>query len=417
MDTNNRQELLVVNFFRTADGRLNCRIRDALTKEHWIVRDPRRLHGMLQKAAAAAVLAVSTLTGCAGGGRYVPAAPAWAADATSRPASATVAVSVALSASSMSPGSKSVKIVLASVNGKRVAAKLRKPAIDALTKCSKGCRVAGPESPAGNDRYSITIYDAASARGHALASATVTAKISAAKHVVRASLGKIPAYLAFGAAPALAAGTATTAALSFVAQDADRNAITGTFATPIALSDGDTSAPALGTSLSIDGAAAARSAALTNSAQTIAIHYGGLAIAPTTISASVAGAATADVQLAPSLGSVGYTGPLVSGSPEIDLYNPVQGTGPGYQASFSLSEPGWNDGTFSQSFTYATGGSANNCASFSIAPSSGNAFAVSVAPNPTAGACTLTMTGATASEKLAVKLTYTSSGVGVFLER
>jgi len=46
-----RQEILVVNFFRTTNGELHCRVRDARTAEQWIVPDAQDIQAHLRRAA------------------------------------------------------------------------------------------------------------------------------------------------------------------------------------------------------------------------------------------------------------------------------------------------------------------------------------------------------------------------------
>ena len=86
-----------------------------------------------------------------------------------------------LGATSISPGSKSVKIVLTKVNGAAPKAGLVTTSIVNLTACSAGCTVAGPQSPPGSDAYALTVYDAANAGGNVLATGTTTGTVVVAK--------------------------------------------------------------------------------------------------------------------------------------------------------------------------------------------------------------------------------------------
>lgn len=325
--------------------------------------------------------------------------------------------SVALSESSISPGSKSVTIELKSVDGKPPSKELHTSITASLTACTKGCTVEGPQSPPGTDAYAITIFDAAAGKGNKLAVGSVSSKIVVAKNtIVSAVLSKIPAYLKFGTVPSATAGQSLTAALPLAVEDADHHPITGSYSTPVTVKDNDTSTIAQGSALQVGSGTASRSVQLASSSDELKIVYGGLAIGAVTLSASATGVSGANATFAPSIGSVGYNGPQVGNAPEIDLYNPAPGQ-TGYSGSFTLSQAGWSTKPYLKGFTYALGGTNNNCTSYAVSPSSGSGaqFTVSVAasPAPTAGTCTLTATGATTGSTVKVTLTYTTGSVGI----
>jgi hypothetical protein len=324
---------------------------------------------------------------------------------------------VTLDALSISPNSTSVKVVLTSVNGAAPKGVVT-TAITALpsTCQTAGCTVAAPQSPAGNDAYTLTIYDGANTAGNILATGTASAAIAAGKaNVITApQLVKVPAFLVFSGLATANAGTTFTHSLTLSVQDADHSAIVGTYSSPITVTDADTSAIAQGTSISLNGGAASRSVSLSKSSDTMTFTYGGLAIPPVAVTASASGATSGSVTFTATLQPLVYSGPLTGSTPEIDLYNTTTGQ-PGYSGSFSLTQAGWIGSPYGKFASYTLGGSSNNCSSYSISPASGTAaaYTVSVGATPVAGTCTLTLAGAAGTATQAVVLTYTSSSVGI----
>jgi hypothetical protein len=321
-----------------------------------------------------------------------------------------------LGATSISPGSKSVKIVLTSVNGAAPKAGLVTTSIVNLTGCTNGCTVVAPQSPPGSDKYALTTYDGANATGNILATGTAIATVVVAKANVAAAsqLSKVPKFLAFGTIPSGSAGTSFSSVLPIVVQDADRKAIVGTYATPVKVTDADTSAIAKGSSLTVNGGAASRSITLTASSSVAKLVYGGLAMQSVALTASATGASSATAHFAPALFAMNYSGPLNGSTPEIDLYNTASGQ-PGYSGTFALTQKGWFGSGYANAFTYAVGGSSNNCTSFGVTPASGtaSAYTVSLRSSAVAGSCTLTLSGAPGTSTQSVRLTYTSSSVGI----
>jgi hypothetical protein len=321
---------------------------------------------------------------------------------------------VAIGAGAAPSGGKSVRIVLSSVDGKAPPFGIRKVVTAKLPACAAGCRIEAPQSPPGTDVYALTVFDAANGKGNKLASGSAIRKIvEAKKNAAVALLAGIPKYLIFGTVPGGTAGTPVVAPLPLSVQDADRDAISGAYATPVTVTDSDTSAIAQGSALSLDGGAPTRSVQLTSSAA-LTLNYGGLAMSPVTLSASAAGAASGQAQFSPALSSIHYTGPRNAGAPEIDLYNPASGQ-PGFSGTFTLSQAGWSGSGFEHGFTYALGGTNNNCSSYTIVPASGSdsPYTVSVAATHKAGTCTMTLSGATSNSTQPVILTYTVSGIGI----
>jgi hypothetical protein len=330
---------------------------------------------------------------------------------------------VGLDALSISPNSVSVRVVLTTVNGVPPKAGVATAAITALpsTCQTAGCTVAAPQSPAGNDAYALTIYDGANASGNILATGTASAAIAAGKaNVITApQLSKVPAFLVFSGLATANAGTTFTHSLTLSVQDADHAAIIGTYSTPITVTDADTSAIAQGTSISLNGAAASRSATLARSSDTMTFTYGGLAIPAVTVTASATGATNGSVTFTATLQPIVFTDPDTNNTPEIDLYNPATGS-PGNSGTFSLTQPGWAGSPYGKNFTYALAGTGlpsttTNCSSYTVTPASGTAtsFTVSVGASSVAGSCTMTLTGAPGTATQAVVLTYSTGSIGV----
>jgi hypothetical protein len=44
-----KTDLLVLNFFRSTDGALHCRVSDAYTKEQWLISDGPRLRQIIER--------------------------------------------------------------------------------------------------------------------------------------------------------------------------------------------------------------------------------------------------------------------------------------------------------------------------------------------------------------------------------
>jgi hypothetical protein len=366
---------------------------------------------------------VAALAACGGGSRALlpqsgaALAPSLQAASVPQAAPTLLPVDFKLSSASISKGSKSVTITLVKVNGKKPPKSVPKTKSSNLTKCTKGCTVAGPSSPAGKDEYSVTIIDQpAGKKGNTLATGSVTGTVKSGKKptTIKVTVPKVPAFLTFGTVPSATAGTVLAATtLPLTVTDADKNPIAGSYSTPVTVSDSDTSSITQGSYLSVNGAAASRSVSSSKSTDKLTIGYGGLAMSAVTLTASASKVTSATATFAPTNGAIQYSGPLVNGSPEIDLYS-TTGVNPGFSASFTRAQPGWNDGSFANAFTYALGGTNNNCTSYVVSPASGTAstYTVSVGSSPSAGTCTLTATGGV-SLTLNVLLTYTTSGIGI----
>lgn len=139
--------------------------------------------------------------------------------------------------------------------------------------------------PFGNDTIRVALYDAANATGALLGTGTATATIAPGPMTtVGITIGGVVASvnLALGTT-APPGGTTTTIPLTVTALDADGNIIIADpFATPITLTDSDTS-----------GATQLSTASLASPAQAVNVTYSGVLLANATFSAAVTGATIA----------------------------------------------------------------------------------------------------------------------------
>jgi hypothetical protein len=314
-----------------------------------------------------------------------------------------------LGSSSVGPHAKSVAVVLHAIT--IVGPDVSSATITEIPACLRGCSIGVPPSRPGPNAYAVTVYDGAGGTGHVLATGTTVATVVAAqKNLVRVVPPRVPGKLTLGTAPSGSAAVPfAPVSLPLVIADADGDVIPGTFASPVTVTDDDSSAIAQGSYLTLDGGAPARSVALTKSTDTIALGYGGLAIAPAHITATASAAVLAQTAFSPAVPAVAYAGPLNGWhQPEIDLYDPTPGQ-PGYASSFALSQSGWSASPFVKPFIVTGSGTNNDCSSFTIVqtPSQPPSFSVTLIAAPVPGACTLTLTGASAASSTTLLLTYT----------
>ncbi|MFN2529462.1 MAG: hypothetical protein ABR584_12185, partial [Candidatus Baltobacteraceae bacterium] len=210
--------------------------------------------------------------------------------------------------------------------------------------------------------------------------------------------------------PSATAGTAfgSPATLSVAVQDADGVTITGTYASPVTITDSDVSSLTQGSALSVNSGPAASSIQSAASSDVINFNYGGLAIAPATLTASATGATNGTASFTPALSPIVYSGPTVSSLPEIDLY---AATGTGSSANFTASEVGWTNSPYNRSITASQASGCSNISTTS--PASGTSFTTAAVASPIAGTCTLTLSDFTSGQTKGITLTYTTSGFGV----
>jgi hypothetical protein len=223
--------------------------------------------------------------------------------------------------------------------------------------------------------------------------------------------------LKWGKLPKAVAGTAFKKPEPIALQALGTNGkpISGAYATPVSLSDSD---KLKGTELLINNKAASKSNTVKASTDVLTLKYTGLAIEPATFSASAKGVKTAKTKFAPKLADISYSGPMVSGAPEIDLYSTTPAT-QGFSGAFTATQKGWS-GKFKEAFTYAfagISGKTNNCpgpsGAYTVTPGSKKVatdYTVSATAGAGAGECLMTMTGG-GGKTLAITLTFTTSGI------
>ncbi len=205
-------------------------------------------------------------------------------------------------------------------------------------------------------------------------------------------------------------------ALSLIALGTNNKPISGAYASPVTLSDGDNLG---GTQLLVNGKPASSKNPVTGSTSVITLQYTGLAIDPATLTAKAAGAKAGSAKFSPKLFAIAYGGPKNGGSPEIDLYS-TSGN-PGFTANFTATEKGWT-GKYKKAFTYrfkGISGKTNNCpgagGAYTVTPASkkpGTNYTVQATNSAGAGECLMTMTGG-GGKTLAIKLTFTTSSIGI----
>ncbi|HTV74773.1 MAG TPA: hypothetical protein VME66_13840 [Candidatus Acidoferrales bacterium] len=380
-----------------------------------------------------AILALAFLTACSGGTHSSasgspPLAPAYAGPLATtsftfvlpaKTSSSTQAVSATRGTASatrhpayLTTNVQSVTIALNTVNGAAPPAGLTTSVTSNINLAGCPCTISGPAVPPGTDAFSVATYDASNAGGNEISEATTSATIvSGTANSVPVVLDGIPASLSISALPSGAAGTpfGTPQSFTLAVKDADGNTITGTYATPVTLTDSDTSSVTLGTALTVNGGSPASSVVSTSSSDTIALSYGGLAIAPATIGASATGATGATATFTPTLSPIVYSpgsGANASGE-EIDLY---AASGTGSSGAFSVSEVGYSNAPYNKTFTASLGSGCSTIAT--AAPPTGTAFTATVVGSPSVGTCTLSVADGGLHTPLSVTLTYTTSSIG-----
>jgi hypothetical protein len=367
------------------------------------------------------------LTACGGGSSSpaIPTAPSNpASNAKMIPTSFTISVPKKSGASSsrrapqyVGAGVVSVTIVLNTVNGGAPPAGLTTSVTSNVTAPCAPCTVAGPSVPPGSDAFTLTTYDGTGGTGNAISVATPTLTIAAGvANSNTITLDGVPASFSITGLPGGTAGTAfgSPAAFGVAVQDADGNTITGTYASPVTISDSDITSLTQGSALAVNGGSAASFVVSTASTDTFTFNYGGLAIVPATITASAPGATSGTSVFAPTLQSIVYTpgvGANASGQ-EVDFYAT---SGTGSTAAFTASEVGWTNAPYSKTLTLTPAGGCANILNGSTSTLTGTSFTENVAAAPAVGSCTATLTDGVGAHALAapITFTYTTSGIGV----
>ena len=309
-------------------------------------------------------------------------------------------------------GAKSVTITLNTVHGGATPPPgLLTTVTSNISGCTSGCTVNGPSVPPGVDNMTITVYDANGGAGNALStgSKNFTVNVGAANSLSLTLNGIVSTFDI--TLPSGTAGTpiaSTTVAVE--ADDADGNAITGTYSSPFTLQElQDTSA----TTIAVNGGTAGTSVQTTASTDTFAFNYSGKAVDTAGINSP-----TVDgyYGFQPSVsnptsvcnGAGGGDTTECAAGPQINLY---AASGTGSTSSFTTSQTGWSESPFLQTFTES-----DNCSNIAAITTSDNlTFTATVVASPGAGTCTATLTGggATANKSEGITITYTTSGVGI----
>lgn len=295
----------------------------------------------------------------------------------------------------------SVQITLDSVNGSAPTTGGPLSVTTNLTITSCPCVVYGPGVPPGSDTFTLTAYDEPNATGNLIATASPTYTIASGQaNNENVTLNGVPAAVSL-VAPNATAGTAFRgpASISVTVEDGDGNTILGTYATPVSITDSDTSGAS---SITTSGSDNPQPGELLSSSDTATLGYNGLAIAPVTIAARAKTASTA-ASFAPALQPITITTPDLQnpGFAGVDLYAT---SGTGSTGTFSASEIGWTNAPYNQSFAATTASGCNNVAT--VAPASGTSFTATVAGAPTPGTCALTLADG-AGQSQALTLAYT----------
>lgn len=251
----------------------------------------------MRALAGAALVGMAAAAGCSGGGGSSPLPKA-----STAPTSAKFSISVPLNQSSSSVrkpnfdapgGTQSVSISLTSVNGTKQSGST--PTVANLSASTAGCTAGSStltctvtvNAVPGTDLYSVTSYPQPNAQGTAIATGTasvtaVEGQTTTAPVTLTGTIASIT--LALGTPPI--GGVANTIPLVVIAKDSSGATIMGTYSTPIALTDSDTSGATKLSSTSIADSTAA-------AAVTIAYNGGALASAPSIGAAAGSVSATA----------------------------------------------------------------------------------------------------------------------------
>ena len=257
----------------------------------------------MRALAGAALVGMAAAAGCSGGGGSTSPLP----KASAGPTYTKFSISVPLNQSSSlrkpnfdaPSGTQSVSISLTSVNGTKQSSST--PTVANLSASTSGCTSGSGtltctvtvSAVPGTDLYTVTSYPQPNAQGTALASGTasVTAVEGQTTTAPVALTGTIASItLALGTPPI--AGVPNSIPLVVIAKDSSGATIMGTYNTPIALTDSDTSgATKLSASSVSDSTAAA--------GVTIAYNGGSLASAPS-IGASAGSISAAALPFSPN---------------------------------------------------------------------------------------------------------------------
>ena len=343
----------------------------------------------------------------------------------------------------------SVKITLVSNNGTPTTVTNPTVTTDVNggsgTPCNPTCTVAGPPSPPGTDRYTVTTYDATGGGGNALSTATKDFTIVAGSPNTGLSItlfGVVKSFTVSGVpSPPNAGTTPADATLTITVKNAAGGTITGTYGdsstaagyisggglngTPVTVTVNETNN--LGTTLVAGGSTpgatqnSTTSVTLHNDTDTVKLHYAGLAENVKTITVTATGATTNNsTTFQPVLQPI-----TPASGTQIDLYVDSTTGGTGSTGSQAFTEAGFTGATYQQSFSFTftpTSGFVTPCNQIAtISQGTGanvgvfTATAPTAATPPAAGKCdlvindNLTQGGHTSTATTVV--TYTTSSV------
>jgi sugar lactone lactonase YvrE len=235
------------------------------------------------RPASIASLAI-VLASCSGGGNAPLAPGPTQVDGTLR---LTIPTATAATSASdrrrpqyLSPSAESVSIAVTGVAAPVVANVAANSPACAAVPGGRSCNV-NVEAPTGSVTFTVTLYDGANATGNVLGRGTATETIAAGTpFAVALGVEGVAGALAVTAGQAtFTAGTAATTPVTVALKDADGNTITGTYASPVTLTNSDTT-----------GAFTLSATSVTASTQAVTLRYNGSAAVTTaTISASASG--------------------------------------------------------------------------------------------------------------------------------
>jgi hypothetical protein len=404
------------------------------------------------------LLAMMALAGCGGGGG-ANTAPQPVAPATTAPPGNLVTPTFTLNLGGKSGSSTgrnpkfidgantlSVKITLVSNNGTPTT--VTNPSVTTNVNgtsgnpCTPTCTVPGPPSPPGTDRYTVTTFDATGGTGNTLSTATKDFTIvagSANTGLTITLFGVVKSFSTVGGITVPNAGTTpANAPLTVTALDAAGGTITGTYGdnstgagyisggglngTPVTVSINEINP--LGATLVAGGGATQNTntnVTLHSDADSVSLHYAGLAENVKTITVAATGASSQTASFQPALQPI-----TPASGTEIDLYVDSTTGGTGSSGTSTFTEAGFTGATYLQTFSSTftmTSGFSTPCDQIANVSQGGGAnggiftvTAPAAAKPPAAGSCDLTINdnltqgGHTSTAKTVV--TYTTSSVG-----
>ncbi len=260
----------------------------------------------LARTGVGVALGALLLASCSGGGASSSAPQAQAFErgtvAMTFPAAATSATSSSASRKRpqfLSPSTASVSIAVTGVAASVIASVAANSPNCTAAGAGRTCTVT-VSAPVGSSLFTVKLYDGANATGNLLGTGTGTATVaSGSPFTVAIGVTGVAGSIAITATQAtFVPGTAATTPLKVALDDADGNVITGTYASPVTLTDSDTT-----------GAFTLSATSVTSSTQVVTLKYNGSgAVTGATISADAAGVAA---------GSVTAQTVAVSGTPPI----------------------------------------------------------------------------------------------------